>query len=91
MSNLSLFEIAQNWKGVSNEDVNHFKDSLNKEFPDVPRGPITIQWTPPGHVKLDCTNCTGMVSMVNKYWLVFPLTEDVYTINKENKFAKVDK
>lgn len=87
-SNLSLFEIAQDWQKVSNEDVNYFKDQLYKEFPDAPQGPMAIQWTPPGSVKLDCAdNCFGCeISIVNKYWLCFPDSQQVYTINKENEF-----
>ncbi len=90
-SNLSLFEIAQDWANVSNEDVNYFKDQLFKEFPDCPRGPMATQWTPPGPVKSECEEqdtCFGFFSVVDKFWLVFPGKEDVYTIDKENKFVK---
>lgn len=86
--NLSLFEIAQDWQKVSNEDVNYFKDQLYKEFPDAPRGPMATQCTPPGPVKED--NCFGCeISIVKKYWLIFPGSREVYTIDAENVFKKV--
>lgn len=88
---LSLFEIAKDWQGVSDEDVTYFKNSLYNEYPNTPRGPMATQWTPPGRVKLECEDdtCHGcVIGIVDKFWLIFPGTREVYTIDSENKFNK---
>ena len=82
----SFFEIAQRWLEVTDEEVQYFKDGLYKECPDAPRGPLAPQWTPPGPV--ECCEDNGCVSNIDKYWLSFPGSQVVYTINNENKFAK---
>lgn len=83
-SNLSLFGIAQDWMKVDGADVNRFKDALYKAFPDCPKGPMATQWTKPGPVEH-----TPNGTFVDRYWIVFPGSREMYTIDTENNFAKV--
>lgn len=88
MTKITLFQIVRQWMVVSDADIQLFKDALYKAFPNASKETIAPTWTKPGPFECCEDNCMGRVRIVDKYWLVFPESKEIYTINDKNEFGK---
>lgn len=89
MSLLSLYEIAQDWSIVTNQDSNYFKKTFYNRFPNVSPTLMAMQLSRPGGGEKLC-KCALILKPVKKYWIVLKDNQEeyFYTIDSNNKFEK---
>ena len=85
---LSLYEIAEYWSVVSNDDVNRFKDAFHEEFSDAPIAPIGLARDNENIVKDE-----EVFPNNPSFRIVYPTVRHpyIYTINYLNKFKKFER